>query len=423
MGQENTNTPQTAQSQPSQASFVNGDSAMARKLRAPGKYYAFVVTYIVMLSALGSFMNDMYSPALPAMCKFFSCSVSTVQMGITMGMIGLALGQLVLGPLSDRYGRRPVLVASASLFIVSATVSIFSPTIEFFVTCRLFQGLGASGGYFLARTIPADVYTGRGLAKLMALTGAINGVAPASAPVIGGVTADAFGWKGIFVVLIIYAIIVLALSPMMKESLAPDARYKGLWWKAFKGYIVLLRNKPFQAHTIVKGLTLGLLFAYVSSAPFILETHYGLSQTVYGLVIGANSVFVALGSMVALKFRPLKKATHFGSIILGVAVGAQALALFYIHSIWVYEICAMAMLFAMGLIFTCSNTLAMNEGRERAGEASALLGVAGYIVGAIAAPCVGIGNLLHATAITFVVLTALIFIFAVISYRLAPDLK
>lgn len=83
----------------------------------------------------------------------------------------------------------------------------------------------------------------------------------------------------------------------------------------------------------------------------------------------------------------------------------------------------MAMLFAMGLIFTCSNTLAMNEGRERAGEASALLGVAGYIVGAIAAPCVGIGNLLHATAITFVVLTALIFIFAVISYRLAPDLK
>ena len=152
-------------------------SPMLKKIKADSRYYWFLVIYLVGLSALGSFVNDMYTPSLPEMCRFFHCSVPTVQMGLTMGMIGLALGQFLLGPISDRYGRRPVLICSTLLFIFAAIVSVFSPTIHFFVACRLFQGIGASGGYFLARTIPADVYQGRGLAKLMALIGAINGIA------------------------------------------------------------------------------------------------------------------------------------------------------------------------------------------------------------------------------------------------------
>lgn len=396
---------------------------MAQKLRSHKRYYWFVVTYIVLLSALGSFMNDMYSPALPAMGRFFGCSVPMVQMGMTMGMIGLALGQTILGPLSDRYGRRPMLMASVALFIVAAVVSIFSPTIQFFVACRFFQGLGASGGYFLARTIPADVYTGRGLAKLMALTGAINGFAPASAPVVGGITADAFGWKGIFVVLTVFALIILAMSPAMKESLSVDRRETGKWWKAFSGYLVLLKNRPFVIHMCVKGAALGFLFAYIASAPFVLQDHYGLSQTVYGLIIGANSVFVAAGSMIALKFRPLKLASQTGAILIAIGAVAQAVALWSIHSIWVFEICMALILFGLGLIFTTSNTLAMNEGRDKAGEASALLGVAGYIVGAVASPMVGIGNLMHSTAITFVAIAVLLCVFAVMSRRVAVDLQ
>ena len=133
-------------------------------------------------------------------------------MGLSTGMIGLAIGQLILGPLSDRLGRKPVLIGSLSLFVIAAGASLLSPDIHFFNGCRLLQGIGASGGYFLARTIPADVYQGRDLAKLMALIGAINGIAPASAPVIGGVTADAYGWKGIFVVLGAFALLILALS-------------------------------------------------------------------------------------------------------------------------------------------------------------------------------------------------------------------
>lgn len=209
--------------------MANGTSALASKLRDSKRYYWFIVTYIVLLSAFGSFVNNMYSPALPAMCRYFGCNIPTVQTGLTTGMVGLAIGQLILGPLSDRYGRRPMLLASLIVFIIGALVSIFSPTIHFFIVCRFFQGLGASGGYFLARTIPADVYTDRGLAKLMALTGAINGIAPASAPVVGGVAADAFGWKGVFVILTLFALFIMGMAPFLKESLSTDRRTIGKW--------------------------------------------------------------------------------------------------------------------------------------------------------------------------------------------------
>lgn len=396
---------------------------MSEKIKADPRYYWFLVIYLVGLSALGSFVNDMYTPSLPAMCRFFHCSVPTVQMGLKMGMIGLALGQFLLGPISDRYGRRPVLICSTLLFIFAAIVSIFSPTIHFFVACRLFQGIGASGGYFLARTIPADVYQGSGLAKLMALIGAINGIAPASAPVIGGVTADAFGWKGIFVVLAAFAVLLLAFSPMMKESLAPSRRSSGSWLHSFGGYVSLLKDRAFMTHVCFKGTSLGLLFAYISASPFILQTHYGLSQTDYGLVIGFNALFVAAGSMIALRFHPLKKAAFIGSLIIGAGIFGQAVALYTINSIWVFEGFMIVILFALGLIFSTTNTLAMNEGRSQAGEASSVLGISGYVFGAIVSPLVGIGDVLHSTAIVFVSLTILVIICSFGSKAIAPDLN
>lgn len=387
------------------------------------RYYAFLVFYLVILSMLGSFVNDMYSPALPAMCRFFHTTVPLAQMGLTMGMIGLGIGQLILGPLSDRYGRKPVLIGSLSLFIIAAVVSLFSTTIHMFNLCRLFQGMGASGAYFLGRTIPADLYTGRVLAKFMALVGAINGIAPASAPVLGGFTADTFGWKGIFVVLAIFAALILAGSPFMKESLPKARRTSGAWWKTLPGYLKLLKNKPFMIHVCFKASALGLLFAYISASPFILQNHYGMSQTVYGLVVGANAIFAAVGSMVALKFHPLKKAAAVGSVIVALGIVPQAIALYTIHSVWVFEICMVIALFGLGLVFSTTNTLAMNEGREKAGEASALLGVAGYVIGAIVSPLVGLGNVLHSTAICFVAVTILLLICSFGSRQIAPDLE
>lgn len=395
---------------------------MTDKLQRHPNYYVFLVLYLVLISALGSFVNDMYTPSLPAMCRFFDCSVSLAQMGLTMGMIGLAVGQLILGPVSDRYGRLPVLYGSIALFIIAAVVSLFSPSIHIFNTCRFFQGIGASGAYFLARTIPADIYSGRNLAKLMALIGGINGIAPASAPVIGGVTADHFGWRGVFVLLAIFALIILVIGPAMKETLPLAARTTGKWWKSVSGYKALLLNKRFMVHVTYKGLALGMLFAYISATPFILQHTYGMSQTGYGLLIGFNALFVAAGSMLALKFKPLKRAATVGCYVLVGGVIFEAISLFCIHNLIIFEIFAVVMMFGLGLIFSTTNTLAMNEGHQQAGEASSILGIAGYVVGAVVSPLVGMGNILHSTAIAFITLAILICVAAFASGKIAPDL-
>ncbi len=364
----------------------------------------------------------MYLPTLPAMTRAFHCSVSTVQLGLTMGMIGLGLGQVILGPVSDKYGRKIVLILTLIVFCIGAVVSVFSPTINFFLWCRLVQGLGASGGYFLARTIPADIYGGRALAKMMALIGAINGFAPASAPVIGGLVADSLGWQGIFWILFGYAAVLLIVAIFgYKESLTPAHRFQGSLLDAFKEYGVLVRNKKFMVHVMLKGTALGLLFAYISAAPFIIQTHFGYSALDFGLFMGANALFVAAGSMIALRFRVLKDAAWLAGIVLTLAVAVEVFVLFMIDDFWAFEIALLPILFSMGMIFTVANTLAMNEGREHAGAASAVLGLAGYVFGAIVAPLVGLGDILHSTAIVFAAMTLLVLVCSFFTRRLAPD--
>lgn len=384
--------------------------------------FTFMVIYLAGLSAFGSFVNDMYIPSLPSMTKDFGCTIPMVQLGLTMGMIGLGLGQIILGPVSDKYGRKVVLVSSIIVFIIGALVSLLSPTIHFFLICRLVQGLGASGGYFLARTIPTDLYGGRQLAKTMAIIGAINGFAPACSPVLGGFISDRFDWKGVFVFLAAFAVILLCFSAKLKETLPVAKRIKGSLWDAFKNYGNLIRNYRFMTHVMLKGTALGVLFAYVSSAPFIIQTHYGYSQIHFGLFMGFNALFIVAGSMIALKFHVLKKAAFVGALILYPVVIAECIALWLIDDFWAYEIIMLPMLFALGMIFTVSNTLAMNEGRSDAGGASAVLGVMGYIFGATVAPLVGLGDIMHSTAIAFFIIATLVLVFAYLSRRIPADL-
>lgn len=384
-------------------------------------YYIFLVAYLVGLSAFGSFVNDMYLPTLPEMTRYFDCSVSVVQLGLTMGMAGLGIGQLIMGPVSDKYGRKPVLITTLSIFIIAAIVSVFSPTIHFFLGCRLVQGIGASGGYFLSRTIPADIYSGRPLAKMMALIGAINGFAPASAPVLGGLLAVADGWKGIFYVLAGFAALLICVGIPLKESLKPQNRFKGKLTDAFKEYPMLIKNKRFMIHILLKGSALGLLFAYCSSAPFIMQDHFGWSEVHFGLFMGFNALFVAFGSMMSLKFKVLKQAGYVGGWTLLIATFAQFGVLFFLNNFWAYELTMLPIVFSLGMIFTVGNTLAMNEGRSNAGGASALLGLTGYVFGAIVAPLVGIGNIMHSTAIVFVALAVITLAFAHATKALSPD--
>ena len=406
---------------PSEVESPSSDS-MLQSAPTSGGYYWFVIIYLVLLSAFGSFVNDMYIPTLPVMCKAFHCSVSTCQLGLTFGMIGLGIGQILFGPFSDRWGRKPILYIAMVVFAVGAICSIWSKSIWEFIWWRLVQGFGASGGYFLARTIPADMYRGQNLAKVMALVGAINGFAPASAPVLGGFVSHAIGWRGIFWILFGFSLLLLLLAPALKESLPKARRVQGPFWIAFENYGYLIKNKRFMIHSTLKGAALGLVFAYVSAAPFIIQDHYHYTQLEFGLFMGFNAIFIAVGATTALTFKPLKKAAVFsGWAILFLTLG-QGVCLYLLDNVWVYEAWNICMIFCVGMIFTVSNTLAMNEGRLYAGDASALLGFIGYVFGGIASPMVGLGDVLHSTAITQVVYAAIILVFALLSEVLPPEL-
>ncbi|MDE6866543.1 MAG: multidrug effflux MFS transporter, partial [Muribaculaceae bacterium] len=396
-----------------------GDSTMDMP---KGGYFAFLIIYLVLLSAFGSFVNDMYLPTLPEMVRSFHTNRSTVQLGLTFGMIGLGFGELILGPLSDRYGRKPILIVALIIFSIGALCSVWSRTIHVFLWWRLVQGLGASGGYFLARTIPADLYRGRTLAKVMALVGAINGFAPASAPVIGGLVARSVGWQGIFWILFGFSVLLLLLSPAFKESLPKNRRVTGHFGAAFHNYAILSKNKHFIIHVMLKGTALGVLFAYISSAPFIIQDHYGFSQLQFGLFMGFNALFVAVGATCALKFKPLKKAAVYGGRGLLIVAIAQFICFYTVDNVWVYEALNLPMLVCLGMLFTVGNTLAMNEGRDCAGDASALIGLMGYVFGATVSPLVGLGDMLHSTAITILSLSVLVLIFARLSRFLPADL-
>lgn len=365
----------------------------------PIRHSLYLICYLASLAAFGSFVNDLYLPTLPQMRADFHTSRSVIQLGLSFGMIGLGLGELYWGPLSDKIGRKPVLYMSVGLFALSAAISVLSPTITFFLICRLFQGLGGSGAILLSRTIPTDYAEGRALAKIMAMIGAINGIAPGGGPLLGGIMADTIGWRGVFVVLTGIGLAILLLGLRIPETLPASERKKGSLLSLMREFIPLLHNRRFMVHILLKGSALGALFCYISAGPFIIEEHYSYSAFEFGLIFGLNAGAIVLGSIICLKFHTMKQAAVAGAAGMTFFALADGIAIYFIDNFWVFEGLILPMLFCSGLVFASANTLAMDEGRKVAGSASALLGLSGYVFGCIVSPLVGLGNILLSTSI------------------------
>lgn len=389
--------------------------------RADHSYYIFFLCYLAALGAFPSFVNDLYLPTLPQMRAEFHTTCSVVQLGLSFVMIGLGLGELFWGPLSDKTGRKPVLFMSLALFIAASAVSVFSPGMGFFIVCRLFQGLGASGAVMLARTIPADEFSGRELAKIMSVIGAINGIAPVSGPLVGGFFAHSIGWRGIFALLTLIGAAMLALGLKLRETLPPSRRDSSSLVSLMREYVPLLRDKPFMTHVLLKSAALGVLFCYISAGPFIIQERYGFSAMEFGLIYGLNAVGVVLGAVVSVKFRTMKKAAVTGAAFAAAFAVAEGVAITYVDNIWVFEGLILPMLFFLGIVFAAANTLAMSEGRTEAGAASAILGLGGYIFGCVVSPLVGLGDIQISTSIGMIVCALICLLYAWKSWRLPAD--
>lgn len=385
------------------------------------KSYGLFVVFIAIIGAFSSLVNDMYLPTIPAMMREFHTTPSMTQMGLSMAMLGMGIGSVLWGSLSDHFGRKPILIISLLIFALSTGVALLSPDITFFVAVRLVQGFGAGGAMVLSTSIPADVFAGRQLGKLMGIVGAINGIAPAAGSLLGGFLADRVGWRGIFVVLLAIGIGMTIWTTRTNETLPPARRIAARRLSDYlKSYRTMLLNGRFMIYVVIKALGIALLYAYISSGPFIIQDHYHFSALTFGIIFGANALAIAAGAMLAPRFRIMKQAMVVGTVGMFLLSLGMAAVMWYELPFWAYELVAVPLVLCLGMIFSSANTLAMDVGRADAGTSSAILGVVKYILAAIVSPLCGLGNLMHSSAIVVIVTAAIALLFAFLAYRLSP---
>ena len=358
---------------------------------------AFLVILLGVLSAFGPFVVDLYLPSLPQLATFFNSTASMTQLTLTSAMIGLALGQLLLGPISDKFGRKKPLIISLLIYIVSTIFIVFAPNIETMIALRLIQGLSSAGGVVISRAIATDLYRGREMTRFFGLLMTINGMAPIVSPILGSLLLEYISWKGVFAFLALIGVAVLAFCFRLKESLSSENRLQGSLFSTFSAFAKIVKNRLFMSYVGIESFLLGAMFAYIAASPFILQSFYGLSAFAFGLCFGANGAALVIGANVGAKW-PNSTALKAG--VAGFFVAAIytiAVLIIQPHWFWV-EIGFFAMLLLMGLTFPAISSLAMESERQYAGSASALLGFAPFFLGGIVSPLVGIGDIFYATA-------------------------
>ncbi len=375
-------------------------------------YKVFLLVLLGLLTAFGPFVTDMYVPSLPSMVGYFHTQLTMVQLGLTTSMLGLALGQLVFGPISDKTGRKRPLLAAMLLFTVSTVLIIFAPNIETFTVLRFFQGLGGAGGIVISRSVATDSFDGHQLLKMLAVIGAINGIAPIAAPVAGGAIVDSVGWRGIFVVLLVIGVALTVGSACMKESLAVELRKRESVFKTFGLIGKVARNREFMGYVMQQAAAQAILFGNIASSSFIVQDHYGYSAMTYSLAFAANGVCIAVGAALSARFNKPQNCVKTSCTGMLVLSAVQAGVFWADASFWVYEGVLCTLLLFMGLTFTASTTLALESERKHAGTGSAVLGAMGFLCGGIVSPIVGLGNIMHSTGLTFVIGAVLSAVFA-----------
>lgn len=353
----------------------------------------FIPATLGMLTAFGPFVTDFYLPVLPEMTGYFHTTPALASMSLTAGMIGLAAGQLFIGPLTDKYGRKRILVGSMLLFVVASLLCIFSGDIFMFNAMRVLQGLAGAGGIVIAKSMSADMYTGRELASFMALLGAINGIAPVCAPVVGGLMAGVTSWTGVFAVILAVGIVLMVCSMFLPETLQPANRIRKSVIKVYGNLFRVFRNSRFTLSVMAEMACFFMFFAYIASSPFIMQQVYHLSPLGYSLCFGLNALMIGVGAAMATRFRSQGTCLRFGG--LGMLAGTLLLAFLFNTAmpLWIVMLAYIYTLICFGLMQPPLTAIALDSERDNAGAASAIFGASGFVAGALSSPLVGIGDI------------------------------
>lgn len=372
------------------------------------------------LTAAAPLSLDTYLPALPALAADLATTPSVTQLSLTACLVGLALGQLVAGPLSDVLGRRrPMLLGAAGFAVVSVLCAV-APNIEVLVALRLAQGLLGAVGIVVARAVVRDTSDRTTSARAFATLMLVSGVAPIVAPVLGGQLLRVTSWRGVFVVLAVYgALTGLAVLGLVRESLPRSRRRSGSAAATLASFGVLLGDRRVVACVLTAGLVFSAMFAYISGSTFVLQDLYGLSPQAFSGVFAANSVAIVASVQVAGRLAGSGRVRPERLLVtgLGVAlVGTGGLLVSALLDAGLVGLLSGLVLTVVGVGFVlpCATTLALADHPEHAGSASALLGTSQFLVGAGTAPLVGLAGSrsavpMAATMATAVLLGAVVF--------------
>lgn len=351
---------------------------------------------LALLSASGPFAIDMYIPAFPQIVSELDTTSSMVQLTLTTVVFGLAFGQLIGGAVSDVLGRRPILIAGSLIAVGGTMFSALAPTIELLIVSRVLQGLGFGACVAVARSIIPDLAEGAKAAKAYTLMMVIQGIAPVTAPVLGGMLAEPIGWRGIFWFLVGLALVqtVVALF-LIPETRPPHLREGASVRGTISGYGYALKFPAFIFFGLTVALGFGSMFSYISASAFVLQEQLGLSVRQYSLAFALNSVGLMLGGI--LNNRLLNKYSPLTILRCAVAVVIVAATLLFIATLTAFSLwTVMPLLFfcvaPTSLILGNATALATDIVRQRAGAGTALLGFTQFMLAGAIAPIVGLGD-------------------------------
>jgi DHA1 family bicyclomycin/chloramphenicol resistance-like MFS transporter len=339
---------------------------------------------------------DMYLPALPALAAELGSATSVTQLSLTACLLGLALGQLLAGPVSDVRGRRIPLIIGVALYAIVSLLCVFSPNIWVFIGLRFIQGLAGAAGIVISRASVRDLYSGVELTKFFALLMLVNGAAPILAPIIGAEVLEFTSWRGVFSLLsIIGVLMLLAVLFGMKETLPAERRSSGGMRHTLTTFRRLTRDSMFIGYALTQGFVMAAMFAYISGSPFVLQELFGVSPRMFSLIFGINGAGIIAASQIAgrLAGRVHERRLLGSGLMMSSAGGALLLLAAALQAgLYIVIPAFFLVVSSVGLIATTTTSLALQSQGQSAGSASALLGMLSFIIGGAAAPLVGIGD-------------------------------
>jgi DHA1 family bicyclomycin/chloramphenicol resistance-like MFS transporter len=358
---------------------------------------AATTTVLAFLTAIAPLATDMYLPAFPQLAADLGTSASAVQLSLTTFMIGLALGQLVIGPLSDQRGRRGLLIAGTAVCALAGLACAFAPSIGFLVAARFVQGFSGAAGMVLSRAVVSDRASGTAAARLFGLMMLIQGVAPVIAPLLGGSLVGAVGWRGVFGILAgLSALMLVGVLALVPETLPRERRRAGGIAATLRDARTVLTNRRYLGWTGALVLSFAAMFAYISASPFVLQNMLGLSVGAYSVAFAANALGLSVVS--ALSAKLVERVAPRRLLTVGVVALATVSVLLLADVVllglprWPTLVLLFLAVSSLGLVLGNATGLATDEVAHAAGTGSAVMGALQFGLAAVVSPLVGLGG-------------------------------